>query len=71
MANLSIVNTEKYITFPVPITRKLDNGKSVAYKKSLLIALDLCEAHYQVLLIIYLKKFLVISALIANLDLTI
>ena len=25
-------NTEKYITFSVPIKKELDNGKSVAYK---------------------------------------
>ena len=31
-------------------------------KKNLLIALDLCQAHYQVLLIIYLKDFVVINA---------
>ena len=25
-------NTEKYITFPVPIKKKLDNGKTITYK---------------------------------------
>ena len=27
-----VENTEKYITFSVPISRKLDNGKTVTYK---------------------------------------
>ena len=38
---------------------------------SLLIALDLCQNHYQVLLYIYQKDFIVITAQIVNLILTI
>ena len=37
-------------------------------KLSLLIALDLCQAPYQVLLIIYLKDFILVSVWIVNLD---
>ena len=47
---------KKYFTFSVPIMKELDNGKTITYKKqSLLIALELYQAHYQALLIIYLK----------------
>ena len=38
---------------------------------NLLIALHLCQPHYQVLLIIYQKNFIVISVRIANLNLII
>ena len=48
-------NTEKYIIFSVPIkketTKKDKNGndkiKKISYKLSLLIAIDLCQPHYQ------------------------
>ena len=36
--------------------------KQLDTKKSLLMALDLCQAHYQVLLIIYRTDFIVINA---------
>ena len=48
-------NTEKDITFSVPVKKELDNNKTITYKLKLLIVLDLCQPHYQVLLIIYLK----------------
>ena len=65
-------NSEKHITFSVLIKKGLDNGKATIYKKKkLLIALDLCQAHYQSLLIIYLKCFIMISAQIVNFVLTI
>ena len=49
-------NSEKYITFSVPLKKELDNDKTITYKLIiLLIALDLCQPHYQNLLIIYLK----------------
>ena len=35
-------------------------------KQSLSIAIDLCQAHYQIFLIFYLKDFIVISAQIVN-----
>ena len=69
-------NTEKYITFSVPIKKEItkndkdgnDKTTKISYKiKFLLIALDLCEAHYQTLLIIYLKDSIVVSAQIVNL----
>ena len=44
-------NTEKYITFSVPL--KKENGKIITYK--LLIATDLCQLYYQILLITYLE----------------
>ena len=63
-------NIEKYITFSVPIKKQLDNGKSIRYKISFLIALDLCRVHDQILLIIYLKNFIVINRQTVNLVLT-
>ena len=44
-----------YITFSVPIKIELDNGKTTTHK---LKFIDLCQAHYQALLIIYLKDFI-------------
>ena len=54
-------NTEKCITFSVPIKNEItkpdnDGNEKItktSYKKSLLIAFDLCQAHYQTLLKIY------------------
>ena len=60
-------NTEKYITFTVPmdkeITRINKNGekitKSISYiSHSLLIVQNLWQAHYQILSIIFLKEFI-------------
>ena len=49
-------NREKYISFSVPIKKELDNGNTITYQlKFIDIALDLCQPHYQVLLITYLK----------------
>ena len=61
-------NTEKYITFSVPISKELHNGKNVTYR---LKFIDLCQPHYQVLLIIYQKNTIVISVKIVNLNLII
>ena len=47
--------SEKYMTFSVPTKKELDNGKTITYKQSLLIALDLFQPHYQSLLITYLQ----------------
>ena len=41
-------NTEKNMTFSVSVKKQLDNDKTITYK----ITLDLCQVHYQVLLII-------------------
>ena len=49
-------NTEKYITFSVPIKEELDNGKTITYKVKFIDSLtSLCRHHYQTLLIFYLK----------------
>ena len=48
-------NTEKYISFSVPIKKQLDNSKIVTYKKGFSIALDLYQPYYQNLLILCLK----------------
>ena len=61
-------NTEKHVTFSVPIEKELDNGKAIKYK---IECLYLCQAYYQILLIIYLKDFIMISAQIVNLVLSI
>ena len=47
-------NTEKYITFSVPLKKENDNGEIITYKL-ILIAIDLCQLHYQILLITYLE----------------
>ena len=54
-------NREKYITFSVPIKKDVDNGKTITYKIKFIDSLDLCLAHYQVLLIIYQMDFIVIN----------
>ena len=45
--------------------------KQLRTKESLLIALGLCQAHYQVMLIIYQMDFIVINKKIVGLILTI
>ena len=61
-------DTGRYITFLVPI--KNDKGKK--YKINFIdLALGLCQAYYQVLLIIFLIDFIVIIAKIVNPILTI
>ena len=62
-------NTEKYITFSVPIkketTKKDKNGNDkiakIFDKIKLLIAADLCQHRYQILSVIYLKCFIMID----------
>ena len=44
-------NTEKYITFSVPVEKELDNGKTITCKLKLLdswtrLLIDLCQPHY-------------------------
>ena len=59
-------NTEKYINFKVPIEKavtRIDKNekkitKHISYIMPLLIAHVLWQAHYQILLIIYLKYFI-------------
>ena len=72
-------NTEKCITFSVPIKKEItkkdkdDNDKitKISYKIKFIDSFDLYQAHYQNLFILYLKDFIVISAQIVNLILTI
>ena len=59
-------NTEKYITFSVPI-KKNDNGKSITYKIKFIDSSRFIQVHYQILLTIYLKDFIMIFAYILNL----
>ena len=59
-------NSEKFITFTVLIEKKVTridkNGKKIQKiyltNYNLLIAQDLWQAHYQILLIIFLKEFI-------------
>ena len=67
-------NTEKYITFSVPIkketTKNDKNGSDKIMKTSYkikFIALDSCQVRYQILLIIHLMDFIVLSAQIVDL----
>ena len=67
-------NTEKYITFSVPIkkeTIKRDKDGNDEVVETLLIGSligsDLCQHHYQTLFIIYQKEFITISVQIVNL----
>ena len=55
-------NTEKYITFSVTIKKGLDNSKSMTYKIKFVDSFKLMSIHCQILLIIYLKDFIVINA---------
>ena len=48
-------NGEKYITFSAPIKKNLITLKQLRINQSLLIALDLCQINYQILLTTYLK----------------
>ena len=60
-------NTEKYITFSVPLKRKLQKKISMAMIKLQKYHTDLFQAHYQTLFKIYLKDFIIIGAKIVNL----
>ena len=48
-------NTEKYITFSVLLKKENDNGKKITYKLKFVIAIDLCQLRYKILLITYLE----------------
>ena len=62
-------NTEKHITFSVPMKKELDNGETSKYKLKF-IDLELCQVHYHVLLIILLKNLIMIDGKIWSLSLT-
>ena len=48
-------NTEKYITFSVPIKKELDNGKTITYKLKFIDSFRFMSTSLSNLLIIYLK----------------
>ena len=52
-------NMEKYITFSVPIKKKCDDGKTISYKLRFIDSLDLCQLHYQNLVITCLEILIV------------
>ena len=56
-------NTEKYVSFSVPIKKEHDNDndKTITYKLSLLILVDLCEVNYLILLITCLKLIIKVA----------
>ena len=45
-------NTENYITFSVPISKKLDNGKTITCRLKFIDSFRFMKSHYQKLLII-------------------
>ena len=53
-------NTEKYITFSVPIKKELDSCKTITYILDFIDGFRIMSssAHYHALLIIYLKGFI-------------
>ena len=55
-------NTEKYITFSVPLKKENDNGKIIAYKFRFIDSYRFFSTlHYQILLITY-KEFMIKNA---------
>ena len=48
-------NTEKFITFSVPIKKELDNGKTITYKLKFIDSFRFMSTSSSNLLIIYLK----------------
>ena len=67
-------NTEKYITFSVPISKELDNGKTITHRLKFIDSFRFMSTSLPslvVLLIIYLKNFIVIDVKIVILNLII
>ena len=55
-------NTEKYITFSVPLKKENDNGKKITYKLKFIDSCRfICQLHHQILLIIY-QEFMIKNA---------
>ena len=54
-------NTEKYITFSVPIKKKIENKDLEITYKIKFIVIDLCHHRYLNLLTIYLKESIIIN----------
>ena len=56
-------NTEKYITFSVPIKKKIENENiEIPYKIKFIDSYRLCQCLYQNSLIIYQNDFIIINA---------
>ena len=55
-------NTEKYITFSVPIKKEITEKDKNGNDKITNIIAALCQHRYHILLVIYLKGFIVIDA---------
>ena len=58
-------NTEKYITFSVPIKKEIKNKNKIieiTYNIKFIDSFGLCQHRYQNLLIIYQKDFIIIDA---------
>ena len=61
-------NTEKYITFSVPLKKKIENKNlEITYKIKFIDSFRFMYHHYLNLLTIYLKGFIIINVLIVNL----
>ena len=61
-------NTEKYITFSVPIKKKIENKDiEITYKIKFIDSYRFMSSSLLNLLIIYLKEFIIINVLIVNL----
>ena len=58
-------NAKKYITYLVPIKNEFEIIKQLRRKHNFLIVLDLCQVHYPILLITFLKDLTLINAQIS------
>ena len=54
-------NTEKYISFSVPIKKEHENDKTITYKSRFIILVDSCKINYQNLLITSLELIIKIA----------
>ena len=52
-------NTEKYITFSIPIKKEYDNSKTIIYKLKFIDSCRFMQDYYQILLIIYLELIII------------
>ena len=61
-------NIEKYMTFSVPLKKKIENKNiEITYKIKFIDSYRFSHHRYLNLLTIYLKEFIIINVLIANL----
>ena len=54
-------NTEKYITFSVPLKKENHNGEKITYKLKFIDSYRFSQLHYQILLITY-QEFMIKNA---------